>query len=315
MGKVRVTFGKGRSGFTLIELLVVIAIIAVLIGLLLPAVQKVREAAARSSCSNNIKQLALAVHSFESTNGYIPQNMTIDGWGPIAQLLPYIEQDALFRQLVFTNNATTVGQMYFFNGTNQQALRNHISTLRCPSANEGNGAQRACIGVYYGTAGVDWTPIQTNWANTHLSFGPPTSGEFGKTNYLPVMGDWRYGDPYRGAFVWNGKVKLVTIIDGTSNTFLFGETAGGKFGADTPMDFFSYSWGVNGNYTAFGLSTGLNDDSAGAKFGSNHPNMLHFAFCDGSVRPILNPANYNGTGFATLAAIAGKSDGVVVTFE
>src|SRR5437660_4939753 len=128
-----------RRGFTLIELLVVIAIIAVLIGLLLPAVQKVREAANRMKCTNNLKQIGLALHNYHDANskfppGYVDGNTNVKltpdsdvgpGWGWAAFLLPYIEQDNLYNQINFTKGVAT--------GTNVQVAQVPLTIYQCPS--------------------------------------------------------------------------------------------------------------------------------------------------------------------------------------
>ncbi len=130
---------NARHGFTLIELLVVIAIIAILIGLLLPAVQKVREAAARTKCTNNLKQIGLALHSYHDANkqfppGYIdgntnptstPDNDVGPGWGWASFLLPYLEQNNVYNQINFSLG---VGL-----GVNAQISQQPLTIYQCPS--------------------------------------------------------------------------------------------------------------------------------------------------------------------------------------
>src|SRR5580704_5070764 len=200
-----------RNAFTLIELLVVVAIIAILIGLLLPAVQKLREAAARTKCTNNLKQIGLGLHNYHDANrslppGYIATNPnaatneTQPGWGWSAYLLPYIEQGSLYSAL---NLALPVENNS--GSSNAANAANIVKMYLCPS----DSVPDAPIAV------VNYLAPTT----TILMAGP--------SSYAACVGndacDVFDMHPLNGVFYCNSQTQLSDIIDGTSTTIMVGE--------------------------------------------------------------------------------------------
>jgi prepilin-type N-terminal cleavage/methylation domain-containing protein len=187
---------RRRSGFTLIELLVVIAIIAILIGLLLPAVQRVREAAARMKCSNNLKQIGLALHNYHSSLNSFPPASDDNGFPVHCLILPYIEQDNLYKQINFSVSPT--------NAANAAARATVIPIYLCPSDPSTN--------LPAGTPGVNYrcnsgVSIVNSYPTAVNASMPPNDGGF-----------WAK-QPYR----------VADITDGTSNTAAFSEHIKGDF--------------------------------------------------------------------------------------
>ena len=306
---------RSRRAFTLIELLVVIAIIAVLIGLLLPAVQKVREASYRSMCSNNLKQLALACHGYHDVFNTLPRNgdplalkqshdgLVVPGpgtgcceasaphWSWIARILRHMEQDNLYAQAgIPTSNLS--------DKATEPLIATDLKVLTCPSdqsprvvTDEADIAPiQVAVTNYKGCSGANWgadyfplskeTPFNTPYRNIG------TNGSYnGLENGDGVF--WR-------ADIRKGDLRLTDIRDGTSNTFMIGE--------DVPELIIWNDW-AHPNHaigtcaippnTGVTVGTGsppsLGKEDSGNwperySFRSRHPGGLQFALADGSVR-------------------------------
>jgi prepilin-type N-terminal cleavage/methylation domain-containing protein len=286
---------SNRRGFSLVELLVVIAIIATLIGLLLPAVQKVRESASRARCTNQLKQMALAINSFQTAYGAFPTGGTVP-WANIIrvngaavegpnqevgwpfQILPFIEQDAVFKQsddnLIFkaivpayncpSRRGPTVVQ---YNSTLDHALMDYAAAVP-------------------GHIGDD--PVVTMWQG----------GDF----TLPADADY-YGVIVR-AKTQSGAITVARVLDGLSNTLVFGEkrleTDLYKIGAWYDDRGWTDGWDPDVlRVTTISPIQDAITGVTGYEFGGPHPISMNCAFADGSVHSIayaINPVIFNALG-------------------
>ena len=303
-----------RPGFTLIELLVVIAIIAVLIGLLLPAVQKVREAAARLSCQNNLKQLALACVNYEAANGKFPPSNTtappFNGWA--ALVLPQLEQESVRNVYVLTAN--------WYDPANAAARAATVKTFLCPSANGGRAGQSAVPG----TPGSPFAGAAWDYTNVSVVSVPLLA-------YLNYPDGPTYSNVWRGVMSSQGST-VAQITDGLSNTILATEDANrpeywvkGRrvttltppFGGDGPGVTTGGVWadhqkgfGIDGaqadGYTPTG-ECGINCTNAYEVY-AFHPGGANAALADGSVRYLRETIPIR-----TLAALATRAGGEVIS--
>jgi prepilin-type N-terminal cleavage/methylation domain-containing protein/prepilin-type processing-associated H-X9-DG protein len=284
-----------RDGFTLVELLVVIAIIGTLVGLLLPAVQSAREASRRSTCSNNLKQLALGLHNHHDAFKRLPAsslNENVDPrsrmkWGWTFSILPYIEQATLY-DACMAQGSNLWRSAKWMDTTVQSLARQPIATLLCPSCRVGVLAPEA----KYAADISDWN-IESSKSNYLASGGPFPSWGTTAANIDPQL------EYSLGAMRKAKGVTFNDITDGLSKTFLIGEAGGNPLpGTPGDADRMPGVWAGTGNeagaqpevmrYTNEKLNSG--EQTA---FGSFHPGGANFAMCDGAVVFIRDTIGFN----------------------
>jgi prepilin-type N-terminal cleavage/methylation domain-containing protein/prepilin-type processing-associated H-X9-DG protein len=303
---------NSRAAFTLIELLVVIAIIAILIGLLVPAIQKVRESASRAQCQNNLKQLALAVHQYHDSAKHLPQNWggnmglgvsfwgsTSASWSWIASILPYMDQGNIYKMaslMTTVNGAPQTPLSVTFNGA--YVISQPIPILRCPSdpdygtvlwtdRADMNGVSGVRIPVaitnYKGVCGANWM-----WGNPLWNPGWVGGNSLalnGYNGFAAEQGlDNGNGVLWRSNGTWGKTYNLNGISDGTSNTFMIGEDIP-SLSVHCDWVFFNHATGTCAIPPNYNEGTNKETDWPDLySFRSRHTNGLQFAFADGSVQ-------------------------------
>jgi prepilin-type N-terminal cleavage/methylation domain-containing protein/prepilin-type processing-associated H-X9-DG protein len=353
-----------RCAFTLLELLVVLAIIAVLIGLLVPAVQKVREAANRMGCSNNLKQIGLALHHYHDANGRFPPAKINSGsaqdptknfyngqagtvtsriWKnhkPVAKvyshtgftlLLPYIEQESLYRQYDFTlpstheswdgdNDAHIPSDLANYpdgvwGTTNQAVIETYIKTYACPTDRNPPPVENITLYAYLGDTGY-WAYNGTGQRRSNYLFNCYKATDF--------TSSYSAGSSSAGVFGTNGAARFADINDGTSTTIAVGEARqqmcstlfGPRWGAGVHTAVhgyvgdhrfhINYPAGRNKNDNLCWYD-GIPDSVARLQyawgFGSWHPGGTNFVFCDGSVHFLQDTMSFPA--FQALCSING----------
>ncbi len=271
---------RRRNGFTLIELLVVIAIIAVLIGLLLPAVQQAREAARRTQCQNNLKQLGIALHNYHDALRTFPPNLTPGGtaynyakggWGVLAHLNPYLEQTNVYNlmNLTLPTYVQTGPGVYVFAGgdvNTQKAVQTVVPLFLCPS-----DVGRPVDGGYGLT-----TMGPTNYCANQGSGVDTFNGDVAQ-NGSPLNAD--------GVFFADSRVRVSDIQDGTSNTAAFSESTLGEGPTSSTTLPSTVDRSRVYNYLGFASGTALNDTTCGGTPGTyNLSQRRGFAWYAGEIR-------------------------------
>lgn len=286
-----------RRAFTLIELLVVIAIIAVLIALLLPAIQKVREAATRMQCANNLKQIGVGLHSYYDSRKLLPYSRldTAETWAVL--LLPYIEQQNLFSQWNMSIN-------YYSQASS--VLTTPVPTYFCPTRRAPNAAPTASL-----SGDVLQNTMNPNVPGALGDYAACAGDPSGTIDYLPSMVA-APSLPANGVFIYKGGNMTFNLIpDGLSNTLFVGEKHIPKFNFGNPPDSSIYNGDNGSSHKHAGVGSPLAMGPTGTgEFGSYHVGVCQFVFGDGSVRPLSVAID-----LAALGYLANREDGQIPKYD
>ena len=341
-----------HRGFTLVEFLVVAGIVTILLGLTIPAIQKVREVLNKTVCESNLRQLGLAAHHYQTDRGKLPPGylgpsranetklpvLYYEGqWiGHLPELLPYIEKESLFREIDVDFDIKTVDPRKWFwiapspgpgqpNAANYSAAMRPLKLFRCPSAPNftppaGDPAPRgggSIVGLHVFNS-PEMGPYTVFWRDEYGSANHYRP--LARTNYIGIAGCGTGTEPffskYAGIYTNRSEYTLaqITVLDGASNTLLYGETCGSGLGQRIgTMDI---SWMAGGGLgTYHGLEKALKARVTG--FSSCHSPGVQFCFADGSVRVVrFGATQWNGdpavaftTDWLILQQLAGVRDG------
>lgn len=304
---------KRNKGFTLVELLVVISIIGILISMLLPAVQMVRESARRTHCLNNLKQLGLAIHNYEGARQLIPPSRPADEFltWPVF-LMPYLEQQNLYDRF-------DIRKKYQFQNTD--ALKTPVSWLLCTSrtrigkpisAWETNGKPVGAVGDYAGNAGTQRYFPYDVWAHFEDEVDGVFNSGYADQNKI------ENGELVRGE---KGRYGFQSIKDGLSNTFFLGEKYVSTYGFQEP-----HGWGDGSIYNgdepetfmrlggyAMGFASSETIQLSPGEypiFGSAHIQVVNFVMGDGSTHSLSNRTDEE-----TIFRLCGRNDGLPVVID
>jgi len=344
------TRNRTKAGFTLIELLVVISIIAVLIALLLPAVQAAREAARRSQCVNNLKQIGLAMHNYQSTNSCLPQGVRGCCWGTwLIPVLPYVEQAALYNAWNSSgNNTNTAADAPFrYSGpANGTVTATRIASFYCPS-DGGNqnltGYGPTINGVLLSTTSQNYVANFGNITHQQGTPGTPFKAllvDNGVTTTFNGAPFTDVGAPLSDISTGTGlgsttrTVDFAAITDGLSNTMMNSEVLVGQSSTAKDLRGFSH-WAFGASYSGYltpntskpdwmqssGYCNYTNNKSnppciqgpsnmVMTAARSRHPGGVNVTFCDGSVRFIKNSVNP-----LTYQALSSSQGGEVISSD